>query len=275
MAFRAPRFSYFNYTRLKYGDAAGNLTLGSGESASASFPLSNVVDERDSVLFKFSTSYTNPSIIMNMDSTNGVNRLIIPANHNVAEVFIEQADDITFVTNKETLHASDSSPVPGTLYDSGEFDTLTQSRQYIRVTFIGTGTYELGELFYTDVMTFSAAPNLQNSSDEFKANATRLEHTTGASPTIQHGPQQRVIEYEYESPLSGTDLTNLEALVAEVGMAFPFYIDPASFSTPPETDEPALSVKFASMPRTRNSILVPSNGTRSKTFTLDLIEAVD
>ena len=127
----------------------------------------------------------------------------------------------------------------------------------------------------TKIVEIGTGVALADSVDEKRDNVTRLQQPTGRLPTIQHGPQQRYIEYEYESPLSGADLTAMEALVAAVGMAYPFYVDPASFSTPPETDEPALAMKFAEMPSSSNSILVPMVGARSKTYRLQLIESLD
>ena len=55
----------------------------------------------------------------------------------------------------------------------------------------------------------------------------------------------------------------------------PFFVDPASFSTPPETDEPALWMKFNAMPEANNSVLVPMVNARSKTYSLQLIESLD
>ena len=124
-------------------------------------------------------------------------------------------------------------------------------------------------------MTLTVGPVLADAVDEKRANVTRLIQSTGLSPTIQNGPQQRYLEYEYEFALETTDLTKIEALVDAVGMSVPFYVDPASFSTPPETDEPALAVKFVEMPSSRLSVQVPMVNTRAKTYTLRLIESLD
>ena len=75
--------------------------------------------------------------------------------------------------------------------------------------------------------------------------------------------------------MEGADLTAMEALISDVQMHKPFFVDPASFSTPPETDEPALWMKFATPPRVRNEIGVPNLGVKSKHFQLSLIESLD
>ncbi len=67
----------------------------------------------------------------------------------------------------------------------------------------------------------------------------------------------------------------MEALIADVGMAKPFWLDPASFSTPPETDEPVLWVKFAQPPRSEQGDTVPGSGVRNKHFRLSMIESLD
>jgi hypothetical protein len=156
------------------------------------------------------------------------------------------------------------------------FDTANSSVGFIRLGIIGGPTqFYLPQLVFTKVFAPTIGPVLGNAVDTKRANVTRLVQPTGISPTIQHGPQQRYLEYEYEYPLSSADLTSMEDLVATVGMSSPFFVDPASFSTPPETDEPALWMKFAEMPEARLSVLVPASNERAKTYRLRLIESLD
>lgn len=273
MAYRAPRFSHVHAARVV---GASAITLSPG-TADADFPVDNLIDDRAGTLFKWSASQASPEIRVDLGASfdTGIDRLIIPSNHNVETLMVEQADNVGFTTNLETLHASDTSPTPGTLYDSGTFDTAVSSRRFIRVHMLTTALFELPQIFLTKIVTLIIGPNLGDATDEMRANVSRQRQPSGISPTVQLGPQQRFIEYEYEPPITDADLTALEALIANVGMSKPFFVDPASFSTPPETDEPALAMKFDTMPESQNSIVVPQSGERAKTFELSLIESLD
>ena len=258
------------------------ITLSHAENPD--FPEANLVDDRAGTLFKFLSSQTDPFIDLNLgpshggpiQDTDGIDRLIIPANHNISALYVEQ-DTVANFASPDPLHATsgspDTSPVPGTLIDI-EFDTKSSDEQYIRVGIIGTDTYQIPQLILTKVATFTAGPDLADSRDEKVANVARQIQPTGLSPTVQLGPDQRVIEYEYPL-IEDADLTAMELLINDVGMSFPFWVDPASFSTPPEDDEPVLWMKFASMPNSSNTVLVPSSQSRSKSFSMRLIESLD
>jgi hypothetical protein len=124
------------------------------------------------------------------------------------------------------------------------------------------------------IVTIGTGPDIRNTNDGYRDNVERQVQPGGQSPTVQLGPQQRFIEYPY-APIEGADLIAMEAFVAAVGMSKPFFVDPASFSTPPETDEPVLWMKFDDMPESKNTSLVPMRDARSKSFALRLIESVD
>jgi len=273
MAFRPPRFSHVHAARVV---GASAITLSPG-SADADFPVDNLIDDRAGTLFKWSASQASPEIRVDLGASfdTGIDRLIIPSNHNIQTLSVEQADDEPFTLNVETLHASDTSPTPGTLYDSGLFDTAVSSRRFIRVHMLTTALFFLPQIFLTKIVTLAVGPNLGDVIDEPRPNFSRQNQPSGQSPTVQLGPPQRFIEYAYDPPITGADLTALEALIANVGMSKPFFVDPASFSTPPETDEPALAMKFDTIPASRNSVVVPHSGVRAKTFKLELIESVD
>lgn len=272
MAYRAPIYSHVHAAR---DVGASEISL-DGDTAHADFPIRNMIDDRAETLFKFSASVVDPKIDIDLGASfvTGLDRLIIPADHNIDTLKIIQ-DTVSNFASPETLHDTDTGPAPGTLYDSGTFDTAAQDQRYVRIEITGTLQFQIPQLVLTEIETLTVGPNIAASTDAKRANVTRLEQQTGLRPTIQHGPQQRIIEYDYESPLSGADLTAMEAFIAAVGTSKPFYVDPASFSTPPEDDEPALVMKFAEMPLQRNSILVPMSGARSKTFDLSLVESLD
>ena len=279
MAYRAPRYSYVHAAREVGADA---ITV--SDTAHDDFPVDNLIDDRAGTRFMWSGSVVDPTIDIDLLAgfDTGLSRLILPANHNVTSLYIEDDDNDGF-SSPAALHASvgspDTSPVPGTLYDSGAFDTGNSTQQHIRINIVGTLQYYVSQIFLTKIMTIGAGvakgPSLADSPDFFRPNITQLGQPTGLLPTVQNGPDQREFELSYESPLDGADLTAMEALIAAVGMHSPFFVDPASFSTPPETDEPVLWMRFTERPDSRNSILVPMNGTRSKTFRLGLVESLD
>lgn len=232
---------------------------------------------------KFASSQTDVYFQFNLGSDHatvfpdGIDRCIIPADHNFTSMYVQADNDVSFgspTALHATLGSPDTGPTAGTLIDL-EFDTATSSERYIRVHVLGTATFEVSQIVLTKINTLGVAPDLRDSVDEKRDNFVRLVQPQGISPTVQLGPQQRFVQYSYDSPLSGGDLTKMEAMIDSVGMVKPLFVDPASFSTPPETDEPVLWMKFEVMPQVANSILVPKSNDRSKTFTLSLIESVD
>lgn len=270
MAYRAPRFSHLHIVR---DLGVSSITLLGGDTAHADFPVANLIDDRAGTKFRYAGSQGSPWIVIDLGADFAdydIDRLIIPADHNItANIRIGDDDNpslSTFSTKRGTYAA-----VAGNLIDI-EFDNV-QFQQYLGMQIQATGTFEYRQLFYSKIITFGKGPNLRDSVDEMRDNFVRLVQPQGISPTVQLGPQQRTIQYTYESPLDGDDLTEMESMIAAVGMIKPFYVDPATFT--PFTDEPVIWMKFALMPLSANSILVPKSGTRSKTFILDLIENID
>ena len=271
MAFRAPRYSHVHAAR-----AVGVAAITLSQIEDPLFPADNLIDDRSSTLFKFNAASGGPNIIIDLGAgfDTGLDRLIIPADHNLTNIRVWQDTAVDFPS--ATALASAAAQTPGTLID---YTFTASSEQFIKLSISGASTvWEIPQVVFTKIIfgdSTSPGPNLADSLDGRQDNTTTLEQATGLRPSINHGPQQRVIEYTYESPLEGADLTAMEAFIANVGTHRPFYVDPASFSTPPETDEPALAMKFSQMPESRNSILVPSNNARSKTYRLPLIESLD
>jgi hypothetical protein len=179
-------------------------------------------------------------------------------------------DDENTFTAPDGLGAA-WNPVPGVL-DSHAITAST--KQFLRLSITGTDQWQLPQLVLTKIETLTVGPDLANSADGYRANVTRLIQNTGLTPTILHGPQQRVMEYNY-APIEGDDLATMEALIATVGMDRPFFVDPASFSDTPAADDPPIWMKFDDMPESRHTVLVPMSNAESKAFSLRLIESLD
>jgi len=268
MAYRAPRFCWVHAAR-----TVGASAITVSDTAHADYPKANLVDDRASTLFKWSASVTDPTIDINLGANydTGINRLIIPYNHNIEQLSIQEADNASF-TLATTLLAATTSPVAGEQIDLTFADS---TERYIRITIVGSDQYYLPQLVLTKVVTLTVGPDLSRSVDGYRSNTTRLEQNTGISPTVQHGPDQRVLEYIYEFGLSGDDLTNMEAMIAGVGMRKPLWVDPASFSATPATDDPPLWMKFDTPPQSLLFVNVASTGVKAKTYRLQLIESLD
>ena len=267
MAYRKPRFCHLHAVR---DVGYGAITLSHSEDSA--FPKANMIDDRTADKFSFSSGEASKHVDVDLGAgfVTGIERVIIPADHNLTSIRVGD-DDSGSWPSVNWLHTAQT-VVPGTQIDE-EFTPSTQ--RYIYFGLLNAATHYLRELFLTEILTFTPGPNLANSLDSHRANVTRLEQPTGQSPTVEHGPQQRVIEYDYDSPLSGADLVAMEAFIADVGLTHPFYVDPHSFSATPAVDDPPLLMKFAEMPVSRLAVTVPFSGLLEKTFKLKLIESVE
>ncbi len=273
MPYRAPRYSHLHAAQ-DVGVAAIDLD---GATALAGFPIDNLIDDRQGTVMKLAAAVSglNIDIDLGANFVTGINRLIIPPNHNIDAITIVDDDNAGFAT-PATLHALDTGPTPGALIDIDTFDTGASTQQFIRIT-LGTGSkqYFLPQIFLTKVVTLVVGPNLRRAIDQQSANFARQIQPSGLSPTVQLGPLQRRLEYLYEAPIEGADLTALEALIDAVGMSRPFYLDPASFSATPAIDDPPISAKFEVMPDVIYAVDVASTGVRQKAFALSIIESFD
>jgi hypothetical protein len=267
MAYRAPRYSYVHAAR----DVGVDAITPGGSSADTDYPIDNLIDDRASTLFKFSSA-SGGALDVDLGSgfDTGIDRVIVPANHNLTLMRVWQDDNAGF--EHPTPLAAVAEQTPGTIID---YTFTANTERYLRFSISGSPTvWELSQLVYTKTETLTVGPDLANSPDGYRANVTRLIQNTGLTPTVLHGPQQRVMEYSY-APIEGTDLTTMEALIATVGMDKPFWVDPASFSATPAADDPPIWMKFDDMPESRHTVLVPMSNAESKAFSLRLIESLD
>ena len=245
-----------------------------GDTAHADFPVNHLIDDRAQTLFKLAAAVANPKIIIDLGAgfDTGLDRLLVPSDHSIHIPIRVLEDDNSGFTSPTTLLSWTSSQTPGQVITES---MTASSERYLVLETSGTLDLQVPQLVFSKTVTLDAGPKLEDDPDFFKANATRLEQNTGQSLSVQHGPQQRLIEYNYESPLEGTDLTKMKALVADVGMHRPFWVDPHSFAADPDADDPPIWMKFAAMPGSRNSILVPMSGNESKTYPISLIESLN
>ena len=274
MAYRGLRFSHLHAFRDVGAAAVGYEPSDSG--AEPDFPADNLIDDRNGTLFQLDTVNGQPGVWVDLGANfvTGIDRLIIPANHDWEKLTVIESDgqNLDPVT-RFLVDIAGITVTAGTLIDI-EFD-LASTERYLLLTSVGGTAHICSQLIYTKIVTLSVDPKLAGATDEKHANFTQLDQSTGRSPRVQHGPDQRVFRFEWDTPIPSADVVKMEALIADVGMQHPFYIDPPSYSTPPETDEPVLCVKFVRMPRSLVSVAVPKSGTLQKTYSWDLIECID
>lgn len=268
MAFRAPRYMHLHMIR----DDVGIQGLTSALPTEAAFPLDFLMDDRGSVPMTFAADTNTHFIIMDRGSgtLDSVDRIIIPPNHNLTGTAVIQSDTVdTFPspTSVTTL----TGLTPGVQKDQS-FTGNTE--RFWRIAFLSAGKWEISEMYFTSTVTLVGGIDMREMADELQDNFIGLNQSTGVAPRVQTGPAQRIIEHDYRLQ-RGDDLAKFEAFIARVGMTKSFFMDPASFSTPPETDEPALWVKFADPPLTPYDIAVPMNGIRQKRVLLRFIENID
>ena len=90
MAYRAMRASHVHAAR-EVGAAAITVS----DTAHTDFPEDNLIDDRAATRFMWSGSVVNPTIDIDLGSgpDTGLNRLIIPANHNIESITVQEDDD--------------------------------------------------------------------------------------------------------------------------------------------------------------------------------------
>jgi hypothetical protein len=268
MAYRAPRYSYVHAARDADALAA---EIAVSDTAHTDFPIDNLIDDRAGTLFKWSAEVVNPTIDIDVgfDVISGLDRLIIPANHNLTYVRVGEDTNNSF--GAIDYLCANTAVTPGKIIS---IDLTPSTKRFIRLEFNDTDQFYLPQIVLTETATLTVGPDLANSADGYRANVTRLIQNTGLMPSILHGPQQRVMEYSY-APIEGADLTAMEALIATVGMDRPFFVDPASFAGNPAATDPPIWMKFDDMPESRHTVLVPMSNAESKAFSLRLIESLD
>ena len=270
MAFRAPRFSYENAYRDR---GVANISLDSG-TAHADFPLDNLMDDRIAFAFRMaSADILRIDLDLGASFETGYDGILIGGQTYtpVISATVIEASDAAFTADWKllgsTAQKSDGTAVSKLL-------NFPSSQRYIRFSSLFSSTYQITELVLTKIVTFTKDPDLRGSRDDHEHSFHRFAQPSGRSPTVQYGARRRRIDYQYDD-LTGADLVAMDAFIDAVGMSTPFWVDPASFSTPPETDEPPLWMKFASPPVVTSGRMVPADGTEAKSFHLKLIESLD
>jgi len=221
-----------------------------------------LIDNLPSIQFSWSNAAANHLIDVDLGAgfVTGVDRLWIP-NHNITgDYYVYQDDNAGF--SSATLRGNGSMTSGVDLNDDGLTPT---TEQYLRFIVTTSGAWSLGQLMFTKTITINE--RLQPNWPSYLIPDV-LVYPNGDSLLL--GPDRRFTEYEFRDVGSvAADLTNLEALVADVSIHKPFLLDTAY-----EADDggETLFVKLTEAVKATNDSSVPATHSRRKRVRLPMLE---
>lgn len=220
MAWRAPRFMLLHELR-RAGSAAVTVT-----DEAAGFPKYRLFDDRAGDVFKFNTSSSSHTIIVDRGadfaSHDAIDRLYIPDGHNLTGTLDMDQDDNSGFTSPTTL-ISGTAAIPA----SGPVDvdlSFPSTQRYVRVQFLGTGQWEIPELILTKTLTTSRGPDPEWSYVP-EESALHSDKSSGATAHLLLGPDRGRWRLEYRFSSDSDDRTLFERVLAHPTTA-PFLLDP-------------------------------------------------
>lgn len=202
MAYVAPWFMF-----LHAGRAAGVSGVSCSPSANASFPLYYAFDGRAQSLFKFGSSGAGSYIQIDRGAAGleAIDYLIIPSGHNLGAqtVTVKAATDAGITTSVTT----DTFTSAAGLITQAVTST---TKRYLRVTFAGTGTWELPELWLGRKRQPSQGVGI-GWRIGLQPNYQRVRFDSGVTGGNQIGPALYVFYLPF-SPISAADYAILSEL---------------------------------------------------------------
>jgi hypothetical protein len=256
MAWRNPQFAYLHAAR---DVGVASITPDGAFTGSSKAYL---IDDRPSVQFTWDgPAAANHTIDIDLGANwvTGLDRLYIP-NHDITSNWTLTEDTTSdFATDPQVRGAGVCSA--GVDFD-GPIGTPTEDR-YLRIKFISSGAWSMGQLWISTTVTTTAGPE-QGWTDELIPNVIQFP----SGDAIQTDSDQQLFEFRY--PVAGAaaaaDKTNLEALIAAVSTYRPFLLDP------PYDTESVKLVKMNERARVRINTLVPASGTPTADIRLSMLE---
>lgn len=263
MAYREPRFMFLHAAQL-----AGDAGLSSNETLDADFPKAHAIDGRLEAQVKLDAAAGGDwtlTVDRGAGSLEAIDRLIIPAGHNLASVagdLMLEADDNSGFTTPTTL--LDFTPAAGLIDQS--FTSNTE--RYVRLKRDNAAVvWQLGELYLTRTRQPTRGP-VNAWEDPFVPNVETFQTLAGVTGSEQFGSPRRTFNMVWRG-LSGTDLAVFDELLSRIGYGpgIPFYFDP------PEDSEPAIFVELLEQYQRKQDAKIPQQAIRYEVG-LSLIEAV-
>ena len=278
MPWRAPVYSMTHALR-----DAGASSVSTSVAAETGYPVTNLLDDRGSSLFKFSTSASGHYIQVDRGSSlsgaDAIDRCWIPPGHNLAgsSIRIRSATDASITTGVTTLLSEDEIDASSAGGVDRGFDVAT-AQQYIRLDWpTSSGQWELGELLLTARETLERGPE-SGWEDETVAQVLINEMRSGAEARVITGANRRRFEFRYRDVSVTTDLSTLNAIARDAGK-YPLLVDPPFGASPPETSSTlegqAVWCFVDRVVRRRQDPIMPAATDSPRTdFTISLLENV-
>jgi hypothetical protein len=262
---------------------AGASSVSTSVAAETGYPVTNLLDDRGSSLFKFSTSASGHYIQVDRGSSlsgaDAIDRCWIPPGHNLAgsSIRIRSATDASITTGVTTLLSEDEIDASSAGGVDRGFDVAT-AQQYIRLDWpTSSGQWELGELLLTARETLERGPE-SGWEDETVAQVLINEMRSGAEARVITGANRRRFEFRYRDVSVTTDLSTLNAIARDAGK-YPLLVDPPFGASPPETSSTlegqAVWCFVDRVVRRRQDPIMPAATDSPRTdFTISLLENV-
>lgn len=258
MTWRNPQYSFVHAAR-----TAGAAAISTVPGVAAGFPVDNLIDDRAGSLFKFTSSGADSKIIVNRGagSLDPIDRLLIPAGHNITGTINLLADDSAGFPDPTTL-------LSGEAVATGLIDETfaLNSQQFVKINFNADGQWQIPQLILTEKRTTDRGPDpLPGWSDQLIDNTLLFPKSSGVVAALELGVDRRRIEYDYRVLETADELVFAE-LWTECATARPFFLDPAY------DDEPPIWVRLVEPIERRLDTIAPQSDARAYFRRLVMLE---
>jgi hypothetical protein len=238
---------------------AANIT---SNNAITNTEITYLLDSRVGELFTFDGSAANHYIDINRGAgPDAIDRMVVPSGHNWTGTIDLLADSVATFDSPATILLDDQAVSAGVL----DISFASNSDQYIRLLWNGTGTWATPEFWLTKRRTMIAGP-VWPWVDAWKYNVLDFPKPSGDIATLEQGTKQRFFGMSWEAVFETADISVFDDLFANAGRAKPYLF------WPPYGEDP-LIVKMTVDPDREAGVTVPGV-TESENITLEMIELV-
>lgn len=235
MAYRQPYFIFLHAAR-----TAGLSGVSSSPAAHADFPIHYAIDGRGQSLFKFASSGANSTFTINRGTAGltAVDTLLIPSGHNLGAQTVTVKASATGAYGGEETEIGSFTSAAGLIEE-----TLTSSTaQYQRITFEGTGQWELPEVWLGQKRTPASGPSMRWVRRRYP-NIDGYEAASGVTGKSQQGLTRRGYSLAWER-ITGADVALFNDFFSEIADGLKTFY----FAGPDDSDPTMLCELLASGP---------------------------
>lgn len=211
MAYRNPAFVARHFM------AEAGVSAITSSATLAGQGVERLIDYRLAANMKFSTTATGLFVEVDFGADQSLDRLIIPAGHNMAGANLRVfANDTSPANGGGSIFVHNEASAGAGLLD---FSWATVTKRYWRFISPTSGQWEFGELWFGQRQQTSTGPRIGWELPLFTPAVVRSFATREAVAIA--GPSRRRMNLEHAA-LSGTDLAIYDEVLA-LGVALPFY----------------------------------------------------